>query len=187
MVCHLVSHIKTALQLFPHNTPKANLQPFTTNVVINFAITTTVVYVASRIRNNSIMSQSKKYQPTESELEILQVLWEKGKASVREVHETLSQKRETAIRYTTTLKQMQRMYEDKKVLGRTGLGRSHVYHAAIQENDIQQQLFDRLLDTAFKGSAMDMVMHALGHENVSESELDELQQWLETKKKGKKS
>jgi predicted transcriptional regulator len=82
---------------------------------------------------------------------------------------------------------MQRMYEEKKVLGRTGKGRSHQYHAAIQEDDIQQQLFDRLLDTAFKGSAMDMVMHALGHEQVSESELDELQQWLDSKKKGGKS
>ena len=132
------------------------------------------------------MSQSKKYQPTETELEILQVMWDKGKATVREVHETLSQKRATPIGYTTTLKQMQRMYEDKKVLGRTGTGRSHQYHAAIQEDDIQQQLFDRLLDTAFKGSAMDMVMHALGHEQVSETELDELQQWLDSKKKDEK-
>ncbi len=133
------------------------------------------------------MSLPKKYQPTESELEILQVLWEQGQATVREVHEALNEKRETELGYTTTLKQMQRMYEDKKVLGRRGSGRSHRYYAAIQEDDIQQQLFDRLLDTAFKGSAMDMVMHALGHEQVSETELDELQQWLDTKKKEGKS
>lgn len=133
------------------------------------------------------MSQSKKYQPTESELEILQFLWEKGTATVREVNEALNENRDTPLGYTTTLKQMQRMYEEKKVLSRTGKGRSHQYHAAIQEDDIQQQLFDRLLDTAFKGSAMDMVMHALGHEQVSESELDELQQWLDSKKKGGKS
>jgi len=133
------------------------------------------------------MSHSKAYQPTESELEILQVLWAKGQATVREVNEALNEKRPSPLGYTTTLKQMQRMYEEKKVLGRTGFGRSHRYHAAIQEDEIQQQLVDRLLDTAFKGSAMDMVMHALGGKRVSETVLDELQQWLDNQKTGDQS
>jgi BlaI family penicillinase repressor len=130
------------------------------------------------------MSNSQKYQPTESELEILQVLWEKGEATVREVHEALNARREDKVGYTTILKQIQRMYDEKGVLHRKSAGRSHLYRAAIGEDEVQSKLLDRLLDTAFKGSALDMVMHALGNEKVDEQELDALQRWLEEKKGG---
>ncbi|GAB3903461.1 BlaI/MecI/CopY family transcriptional regulator [Larkinella knui] len=114
-------------------------------------------------------------KPTESELEILQVLWAKGPSTVRQVNEQLSQGRE--VGYTTTLKLMQIMHE-KGLLSRTEEGRYHIYQALIGEEETQQHLLDRFVDTAFRGSAMKLVMQALGTSKATPQELAELQRLI---------
>lgn len=116
-------------------------------------------------------------KPTESELEILQILWKKGAATVRQVNDELSRYKE--VGYTTTLKLMQIMHE-KNLVTRTGEGRYHIYKALIEEVDTQKLLLDRFIDTAFRGSASRMVMQALGNQSVSKDELDEIKAWIET-------
>ena len=114
-------------------------------------------------------------KPTESELEILQVLWALGQATVRQVNDELNKKRE--IGYTTTLKLMQIMFE-KKLVTRTEEGRYHLYQAAVSEDETQQQLLDIFVDTAFKGSAMKLVMQALGNHQSSAEELDKIKKLI---------
>lgn len=117
------------------------------------------------------MSQNQTPRPTESELEILQILWEYGPSSVRFVNEKLNEERE--VGYTTTLKLMQIM-ADKGLARRNTESRTHIYEAAAGEADTQQRLLNRFLDRAFKGSAMKMVMQALGNHKASPEELDEI-------------
>jgi BlaI family transcriptional regulator, penicillinase repressor len=114
---------------------------------------------------------SKFNKPTESELEILQVLWQNGPSSVRHVNEVLSQQKE--VGYTTTLKQMQIMHE-KGLLERDTDAKSHIYTTSIPEEDTQKHLLQQFVDNAFRGSAMKLVMQALGNHQVSENELDEI-------------
>ncbi len=117
----------------------------------------------------------KMIKPTEAELEILQILWQKGTATVREVYDELSEKKETV--YTTTLKIMQIMAEKGLVL-RNEETRTHVYTAAVKEEDMQQQLLDKFIDTAFRGSAMKLVMQALGNSKTSPEELEAIKKLL---------
>ncbi|RRB07219.1 BlaI/MecI/CopY family transcriptional regulator [Larkinella rosea] len=115
-------------------------------------------------------------KPTESELEILQVLWANGPSTVRQVNEQLSQAKE--VGYTTTLKLMQIMHE-KGLLSRTEEGRYHIYQALIGEAETQQHLLDRFVDTAFRGSAMKLVMQALGNSKATPQELAALQRLID--------
>ncbi len=114
-------------------------------------------------------------KPTESELAILQVLWAMQAATVRQVNEALNQKRE--IGYTTTLKLMQIMF-DKGLVSRTDEGRFHLYRAAVDEASTQQQLLGILVDTAFQGSAMKLVMQTLGNHQATPDELDAIKQLI---------
>jgi len=125
--------------------------------------------------NIRIMNSEKKYQPTESELEILQVLWEKGEATVREVHEVLEQTRD--IGYTTTLKTMQIMTE-KGLLDRDTSTRTHVYRPLITREKTQKQFLDKMIDGLFKGSASKMVIGALDGDRLSTEDLREIQEYL---------
>lgn len=120
-------------------------------------------------------------KPTDSELEILQILWAKGACTVREVNEELNLKRETG--YTTTLKIMQIMTE-KGLLTRDESRRTHVYSAAVREQDTQKQLLDKFLDSVFKGSAADLVMQALGNGKTTADELRQIRQLIEQMEKG---
>jgi predicted transcriptional regulator len=115
-------------------------------------------------------------KPTDSELEILHVLWEHGPSTVRQVHEHLSKARD--LGYTTALKLMQIMHE-KGLLSRAEEGRSHVYSALLTEEEAQRDLLNRFVDTAFRGSAMKLVMQALGGGNASKAELDEVRRLLD--------
>jgi len=129
------------------------------------------------------MSQSKKIRPTESELEILQVLWEHGPSTVRFVNDQLNEDRE--VGYTTTLKLMQIMAE-KGLADRDTSQRTHIYSPAVTEAETQQNLLTQFVDRTFKGSAMKLVMQALGNHNASEAELDEIKaliEEIETKQK----
>ncbi len=122
------------------------------------------------------MSKSKKIRPTESELEILQVLWEHGPSTVRFVNDQLNEDRE--VGYTTTLKLMQIMAE-KGLADRDTSQRTHIYSPAVTEAETQQNLLTQFVDRTFKGSAMKLVMQALGNHNASEAELDEIKALIE--------
>jgi predicted transcriptional regulator len=122
------------------------------------------------------MAKDNIPRPTESELEILQVLWQHGPSSVRFVNERLNEERE--VGYTTTLKLMQIMVE-KGLAGRDTASRTHIYSAAVSEEETQQHLLDRFVDRTFRGSAMKLVMQALGNHQASEAELDEIKALIE--------
>jgi len=115
-------------------------------------------------------------KPTESELEILSILWEMKEASVRQVHEKLAQSKETG--YTTTLKIMQIMHA-KGLVSRDESSRSHIYSPATNKKETQSSLLKNLMNTAFGGSAQNLVMQALGQENPSKEELDEIRAFLD--------
>lgn len=115
-------------------------------------------------------------KPTDSELAILQVLWQNGPSTVRQVYDHLSQGRD--LGYTTALKLMQIMHE-KGLLSRTEDGRSHVYSALLTEEEAQRDLLNRFVDTAFRGSALKLVMQALGDGKASKQELDEVRRLLD--------
>lgn len=117
-------------------------------------------------------------KPTESELEILQILWQNGPSSVRFVNEELTKQRE--VGYTTTLKLMQIMF-DKKLLSRTEEGRYHLYKAEIEEEATQINLLEKFVDATFRGSAMKLVMQALGNHDSSKEELEEIKKLIESK------
>lgn len=126
------------------------------------------------------MTNSKPIKPTESELEILQVLWEKGAATVREVHEVLSVYKESG--YTTTLKLMQIMHE-KGIVSRDDSNKTHIYKSEIDKEKTQQQIVGKMVTALFGGSASQLVMQALGNANASKEELDEIQKLLNNLKK----
>lgn len=127
------------------------------------------------------MEEQEIYEPSNSELEILQILWAHAPATVRFVHEQINLKRETEIGYTTVLKQMQRL-ADKEVVKRKLKGKTHYYSAIPKQSEIQQNLFQRFLSNVYEGSAMKLVMHALGQGNTSPEELKKLEQWIEDQK-----
>jgi BlaI family penicillinase repressor len=117
-----------------------------------------------------------KTKPTDSELEILNILWLKGPSTVREVHEELEKNKEAG--YTTTLKLMQIMH-DKKLLKRNETARSHIYTANVSQEKTQGQLLKRMIDNVFNGSASQLVMQALGNHKTDSKELDEIRKYLE--------
>lgn len=125
----------------------------------------------------------KKIIPTESELEILQILWAQEPQTIRAVHEQLLEKRE--IGYTTTLKQFQRMTE-KGMLEKIPVGKAHEYKTLIAPNAVRKGMFDKLLDNVFNGSTSELLMHALGNSKTTEEELNELEAFLNKKRKESK-
>jgi BlaI family transcriptional regulator, penicillinase repressor len=122
-------------------------------------------------------------KPTDSELEILNILWEKGPSTVREIHEVLEKNKDAG--YTTTLKLMQIMH-DKGLLKRDATSKSHIYTANISQSKTQGQLVKRMIDNVFNGSASQMVMQALGNHKPSTGELNEIKKYLEEMEKKSK-
>ena len=117
----------------------------------------------------------RKNKPTEAELDILTILWEQGPCSVRYVNDKLNMTRR--VGYTTTLKQLQIMHE-KGMVSRTSDGRTHIYEAVRDKEETQKQLLDRILHTAFGGSASKLVMQVLGSHTSSSKELEEIKQLI---------
>jgi predicted transcriptional regulator len=117
----------------------------------------------------------KKITPTDSELEILHILWEKGSSTVRQVNERLNDKRE--VGYTTTLKLMQIMNEKELVVRNTD-SRIHVYEASVKENQIKGNLLSEFLQNTFKGSASSLVMQALGNHDTTTEELEAIKELI---------
>ncbi len=116
-------------------------------------------------------------KPTEAELELLRVLWERGPSTVREVHENLGAEKETG--YTTTLKILQKM-ADKGLVTRDETDRTHIYAAAIKAEQTQRQLVRDLVHRAFGGSPMQLVVQALSEQKASPDELAEIRRLLDT-------
>jgi BlaI family transcriptional regulator, penicillinase repressor len=114
-------------------------------------------------------------KPTPSELEILQVLWERGPSTVREVHEALSAKR--PMGYTSVLKLMQIM-TTKGTLRRNEEQRAHVYEAVEPAEKTKRQLALDVLQRVFEGSASDLMMHALAGQKASKEEIEEMRRLL---------
>lgn len=118
----------------------------------------------------------KTYEPTEAELEILQIIWELQPVSVRDIYDRIVARKE--VGYTTVLKQIQRLTE-KGVLIKEDAQGGHLYRASVHEKEVKQQLAGKMMQTAFGGSALQMMMHALGQEKSSPDSLLELKAWLD--------
>lgn len=114
-------------------------------------------------------------QPTDFELEILQELWAKGPQTVRQVHETLSKRRQLV--YTSVLKAMQVMHE-KGLLRRDDSNRAHVYGAAVEELKVKRNIVMGVINQVFGGSAATLAMHALSAKPASSDELAKIQDLL---------
>jgi BlaI family penicillinase repressor len=135
-------------------------------------------------------------RPTDAEVEILSVLWERGPSTVREVHEAISENRaqqsdvrlqkqaaKGAVGYTTILKLMQIM-TDKGLVRRDETERAHVYEARLPEEQTQRQLVGDLMNRVFAGSASKLVMHALSESNSSAEDLSKIREILDELERG---
>ncbi len=118
----------------------------------------------------------KPIKTTEKELEILQIVWEKGSASVKDIHEAMGGDETNG--YTTILKFMQIMH-DKGLVTREKSGKLHMYSAVPSLENTRQQLLDKMINTVFQGSAAQLVMSALGNSTSSKEELDEIKAYLD--------
>jgi predicted transcriptional regulator len=118
-------------------------------------------------------------RPTEAELAILRVLWERGECTVRDVAEELNRRQPTG--YTTALKLMQIM-TGKGLLRRRADGRSHRYAPARPAAQTQRQMLSHLMEQAFGGSAARLVVQALAAKPASAAELAEIRQLLQPRK-----
>ena len=126
------------------------------------------------------MAKQKVVRPTESELEILQVLWDKENATVREVHEILLLSKDAG--YTTTLKLMQIMHE-KGLVSRDDSSKTHIYQPAVSREKTQKHFVGKMINNLFSGSPAQLVMQALGNHKASRDELEEIQKLLNSLKK----
>lgn len=122
------------------------------------------------------MSNVHPPRPTDAELEILQILWQLGPSTVRQVFEAMADSR--SVGYTTVLKMLQIM-TDKGLVERDASQRSHVYQTALSEAQTQEQLIGYLANRAFGGSSARLVMHALSSERASADELAQIRQLLD--------
>ena len=122
------------------------------------------------------MSNDPSSKPTASELEILQVLWERGPSTVRDVHEVLNEKR--PLGYTSVLKLMQIM-TTKGAVRRNEEQRAHVYEAVQPAEKTKQQFVSDVLNRVFDGSASELMMHALAGHKPSKEEVEELRKLLQ--------
>jgi BlaI family transcriptional regulator, penicillinase repressor len=115
-------------------------------------------------------------RPTEAELELLEIVWERQPATVREIYNALNQER--ASGYTTVLKLLQIMTA-KGLVVRDEANRAHVYRGAMKQDDMQSRLLKDLSVRLFSGSAAQLAMHALEMEPASSAELDEIRALIE--------
>ncbi|HUH61812.1 MAG TPA: BlaI/MecI/CopY family transcriptional regulator [Terracidiphilus sp.] len=117
-------------------------------------------------------------RPTESELELLRILWEKEPATVRDIYEALNEEKPSG--YTTVLKLLQIMTA-KGLVVRDEASRAHVYRAAVSQEAMQDKLLRDLSLRLFSGSAAQLALHALAMEPASGEELDEIRALLQRK------
>jgi predicted transcriptional regulator len=116
------------------------------------------------------------YQPSEAELEILQIIWALEPVSVRDIYERVALRKD--VGYTTVLKQVQRLTE-KGALEKDSAGSGHLYRSTVRQADVRQHLVSKVLQNAFGGSAFELVVHALGSEKMALDDLQKLKEWLD--------
>jgi predicted transcriptional regulator len=125
----------------------------------------------------------KQNKPTAGELEILDILWELGAATVRDIYEVMNARKPTV--YTTVLKLMQIMHE-KGLVERDDSSKAHVYRAKQTQDETQKNLVSDLLEKAFRGSALRLVQHVLETKPATREELTEIRKLItEAEKKNK--
>ena len=127
--------------------------------------------------------KTSRPRPTDGELEILRVLWERGASTVRQVHDTLEARRPAG--YTTVLKLLQIMTE-KGLVRRDESERAHVYEARVPREETERQLVGDLLEKAFSGSASALVMRALSSKKTSPEELARIRRLLDEMEGGRR-
>ena len=118
------------------------------------------------------MEKAKILKPTEGELEILAVLWDRGEASVRTVYEELCKTKDSG--YTTTLKLMQIMFE-KNLVTRDSSSKTHIYQPAVSREKTQKQFVNKMINSLFSGSSTDLVLQALGGNKATNAELEKIE------------
>jgi|SRR6218665_2983649 len=123
------------------------------------------------------MEKSMSSEPTKSELEILQVLWEFGPSTVRLVNDKLNEQKR-AVQYTSTLKLMQIMAE-KEMLTTDKSSMKHIYSAAIEEKKTKGLLLNKFVDAMYNGSSSSLMMQLLGNKKTSQAEIDEIRNMLD--------
>ena len=121
------------------------------------------------------MKRAANIKPTTAELAILNVLWDKGPSTVREVHTALQDQK---TGYTTVLKLLQIMLE-KGLVTRDSSSRAHIYESAFQAEDVQNKLVENLLTDAFQGSAKNLILRALSVKPSSPEELAEIRKLID--------
>ena len=126
--------------------------------------------------DTAAMSRTSLPRPTDAELAILRILWDRGPSTVRQVHEVLGRNRQGA--YTTALKLLQIMSE-KGLVERDTTEKIHRYKALISREQAQNTALDKILDTVFKGSTADLVIQALGQHRASKDEIDAIKKYLQ--------
>lgn len=122
------------------------------------------------------MPRRRSTHVTDAELEILRILWDRGPATVREVHESLVRGQD--VRYTTVLKTMQNMF-DKGLLARDDSERSHVYRARLKQADTERKLVRDFMDKVFDGATEQLVLQALNAKSVSSEDLASIRRMLD--------
>jgi BlaI family transcriptional regulator, penicillinase repressor len=122
------------------------------------------------------MPRRKSSHVTDAELEILRILWDRGPATVRQVHESLARGQD--VRYTTVLKTMQNMFE-KGLLARDESERSHVYRARLKQTDTERRLVRDFMDKVFDGATEQLVLQALNAKSVSPEDLANIRRMLD--------
>jgi len=120
---------------------------------------------------------------SENELKIMQILWDQGPSSVRDVHEKISENKDSG--YTTTLKLMQIM-ATKGIAVRDTSSRTHIYSAALSEQKTKTDLLSKFISATFKGSSSSLVLQALGNGKTTQKELDEIKALISSIEKTKK-
>jgi BlaI family penicillinase repressor len=120
--------------------------------------------------------ETKKIEPTKSELEILKILWQYGPSPVRFVMEEINKTRE--LNYTATLKLMQLMV-DKGILKRDESRMQHIYHVVEEENKTREHLLDKFLDNLYNGSAASLMMQLAGNKKTSKEDLKKMRDLLD--------
>jgi BlaI family transcriptional regulator, penicillinase repressor len=118
-------------------------------------------------------------RPTEGELELLGILWDRGPSTVRDVHDQISRRR--PLGYTSVLKLLQIM-TDKGLVEREESGKAHIYRPVATQNETQNQLLRDISERLFAGSAAQLALHALALEPVNDQELEALRHLIDQKR-----
>lgn len=146
---------------------------FKLDIYESFRIRFNLYHLYENIRNRKSMSKQNK--PTAAELEILSILWERGNATVKEVHEVINARKPTG--YTTVLKTMQIMRE-KNLVERDDANKAHIFRAVEAQAETQKNLVADLIEKVFRGSALKLVQHVLEAKPSSAEDLKEIRRMI---------